>query len=173
MNKDKYLEIRKLEKKENDCYITINKIDKFLERNKEYIDDFENEAKEAIKRLKEYRELLRYRADCFSKVVQSEFINQKNGCKHEIVFFDSREGFENDIFSYYCPLCRSYVNASDIKDDMLIIGVPNNEVREDSPLYKIVDYLLESGNYTQEEFDNALKKFALGYKDNVKVVVKK
>lgn len=182
MDKDKYLEIRKLERIEDDCYITIKKIDKFLEDNKEYINDFSKEGKEAIKKLKKYRELLSYRADCFSKASEKEFTKHRDGCKHEIVFYDNREGYKNDKFGYRCPLCRSYVSADEIASLALIIGVQDiynlEDASQGSILYKVVDYLLEKGVYTKEEFDKALKllvpKFWYNdYKENVKVMVKK
>ena len=180
MNKDKYLEIRKIEKIADNFYIKICKINKFLKDNKDFIKDFDSlEAKEALKTLIEYKKTFGDRMDCFYKLAREEVINHRNGCNHEIVFFDARKGYE----SYYCPLCRLHIESDDILDNTLMIGVYDIynliEPSQGSYLYIVIDYLLENDlDYTKEEFEKALKAVVPNFyyrscKDSVKVKVKK
>ena len=156
MNKEKYLEIRKVENEKSDCSKTRKKIEKFLDKYNYYIDSFKStESKEAIKRIKRYIVYLTEKPCVLSKIINQLIEEYRNNCHHEIVFE------END--NYYCPLCRRYVPIDEVPKGAMIISVSAiynlESPRQCESIYKAIDYILENNLETEvDEASIAIRK---------------
>ena len=141
MNKEKYLEIKKLEIEESECRTKRKKLESFLNKYKYYIDSFKSiESREAIRRIKRYIAYLSEKPFLLSEVSERLIKEYRKECSHDIIFE------EKD--NYYCPLCRRYVKSEEIPYGALIITVEAIYNLE-SPvqceaIYKAIDYILEN-----------------------------
>ena len=184
MNKEKYLEMRKVEDEMDNCHNNNHLIFEFLRDYKEYLHEFKSkEAIKAVAGLKEFTELMDLKAKGLWKVFSDKRHKYSTECTHDIVVFDDREGYENDMFCCYCPLCREHIEKEDIKDNTMIIGVLDiydcHEPSEGSLLFPIIDYMIKNDlDFTAEEFYNVYDILFPEYiyrqfKENYKVRVKK
>lgn len=186
MNKKKYLEIRKIEKKANECYEIDDRIDKFLKDNEEYLNDLtDDKTNEAIDRMIKYQKLLYSQARALNSLASEEFSKYREECQHEIIFHDDRGGpYASETHEYYCPLCRDFIHRDEVLDDSLVIGIMAmyncEEPSQGDISYDVIDYLIENDlDLTEEEFCNALelicpRRLIYGnIKDDYKVRIKK
>ena len=182
MDKEKFLKMRKIEKEEEKAYCQVGYIFDFLNDYEDYIYKFKSEeAKKAIKDLDVVQELLRGKGKSLGKIFRDERLKYEKVCTHDIVFFDDREGYENDPF--FCALCRNDVQKEDLKDNTMIIGVQDiyncNSPGQGSLAYEVIDYMIENDlDFTEEEFFKTYnilfpEGFYKQFKENYKVRVKK
>ena len=156
MNKEKYFEIRKLEKENSDYYRVINKINVFFESYKDYTNYFQSqEVLSAIKKIRDYTNLLEKKATVIGKKIEILFTEYQKECKHEIAFYDSRDISDGDD-KYYCPLCRRHVKNNDVFEGALIFDVDTifncESPSQFSSLYDAIDYIITNNlgdNVTQ------------------------
>lgn len=183
MDKEKYLEMRKIEEEKYKCHDNNSIIYDFLRDYKEYLREFKSkEAIKAIEGLKEFTELMDLKAEGLRRVFRGKLNEYSKECTHDIVIFDDREEYKDHRDDCFCPLCRKHINKEELKDNTMIIGVFAIYNCEDPSqgdcLYPIIDYMIENNlNFAEEEYfriydilfpEHIYKQFKKNYKVRVK-----